>query len=151
VTGNLGKILHAAGAIPSSNWNPDATVLPTSDKGMIETVDGTRIMTWPVLKDAVGGDGFELFLHDLPPTVCGRIAAFDYQSGSGVLGAGIAYVDFGMTFAGVTIRAASQRYDMASGPNSYLKGLTPSEAGTYCHNPPAWVIPGLVIGFFYDG
>lgn len=154
---SLGEILYRSGAVPQASWDPNAEILGGHDDGVIETDDGVEITLtnnfWFTLN---GEDGFTLILHHLPEEVCTRVSSFDYESGDGVLGSGIAFIDFYWhTGGGFPNRAVSRRFEAHSGYlGPVFQGVTPDRAASECYNSESAIAtgsgsPALVIGFYY--
>jgi hypothetical protein len=136
VTGNLGIVLHAAGAVPSSAWDEAAQHVTSPWGGTIEIlaqdadIPGTLIRVTFV--DMAG-------LDPIPKEVCSRIVVFDAETGSGALGNGIAYVEMnGLNLYGGILWAPSEKFadafnaSSSGGANDISTGLDPSLAGQYC-------------------
>jgi hypothetical protein len=129
----LGRVLHAAGALPSNAWDEAS--------GTVRSPWGGTILIGRSDPDSAlpGTLIWVTFLDDppIPREVCSRIVMFDGSTTSGALGNGVAFVDMNVFSAyGSAAYAPSDKY-IAANPGtaaavSHWGGLSPATAGEAC-------------------
>jgi hypothetical protein len=129
----FGRVLHAAGALPSNAWDAASGTIrsPWGGKIVITSRDPTGNLPGTMIRIA-----FE-DAPKIPTEVCARIAVFDASTTSGALGDGIAYIDMNVFQAYGSAAFAPSDKLIAAYPNFSASvtdwgGLTPATAGEAC-------------------